>query len=547
METSFQKIINHLYIMQKKYHIFRNSTVEHFFASYDASYSGYNDISSIPGDADIYVWFYLSPFKTNADMYIREIEAYIQQLQFVLTQIQPSKACYAFTLFHLHYIFHETNNQSINEAVEDYNRKLYEMSLTCSNLKVINFACFCRQYPSSELIDRKYYYISQMQLNPKLTDDFNDWLQKEIAAIEGKRKKCLALDLDNTLWGGTLGEDGPEGISIGHTYPGSAFLDFQNNLLELSKSGIILTVCSKNNEQDVMEAWEQNPFLPIKKDRIAAWRINWDSKADNLASLAHELNIGLDSMVLIDDSPSERALVKQMYPMVETPEFPKQPYLLPAFFENICRDYFQIYKLTDEDRTKPEQYKANNERITFQKTFTSYEDFLKSLEIELTIRELNPMNLPRIAQLTQKTNQFNLTTKRYTEEGITTLAHQGAKIYCMSVKDKFGDNGITGVAIITTDNSPETATIDSFLLSCRILGKQIENAFLKYILLQLKNGGYSRITATFNPTPKNSQTSDFYGLNGFHLEGTDENGTKYYSCSIHDLDLTIPTMICMIN
>ena len=524
----------------KKYYLFRNATVERFFTSFNATYSGYNDISTIPDEVDIYVWFYLSPVKTNAGTFVSEIDMYARQLQFVLSQIKPQKACYAFTICNMHYIYHETGNSIIHRAIDDYNHMLYELTQTYANLKIIDFSRFCKQYPASNLIEWKYYYISQMQLNPKLSDDFNRWIRNEIAAIEGKRKKCLALDLDNTLWGGILGEDGVEGIQIGHTYPGSAYLDFQNNLLELANNGVILTVCSKNNEQDVMEVWDKNPFQQIKKEQLAAWRINWNNKADNLAELAQELNIGLDSIVLIDDNPAERSWVKQLYPQVETPEFPEQPYLLPVFFETVCRDYFQIYQLTGEDKVKPALYKANTQRLAFQKSFASFEDYLKSMEIELTIEELNAMNLPRIAQLTQKTNQFNLTTKRYTEEDITALAAQGAKVYCMRVTDKFGDNGITGVAIITTGESAALGTIDSFLLSCRILGRHIENAFIKYVLLQLKNHDYRQINATYIPTLKNNQVSDFYDLNGFNLDGTDEQGTKYYSCSVQAIDLTIP-------
>ena len=529
-------------MMQKKYYLFRNATVERFFTAFNASYSGYNDLSSVPDDVDCYVWFYLSPIKTDADKYVDEIESYTRQLQFVLSKIKPQKTCYALTIYHIHYIFHETDNNAINHAISNYNRTLYDLSQTYSNLKIIDFTQFCKLYPVSDLIDWKYYYLAQMQLNPKLSDDFNRWIQNEIAAIEGRRKKCITLDLDNTLWGGIVGEDGIDGIQIGNTYPGSAFLDFQNNLLELAKRGVILTVCSKNNEQDVLDAWDKNPYLQIKKEHLAAWRINWKNKAENIAELAQELNIGLDSIVFIDDNPAERAFVKQMYPMVETPEFPKQPYRLPAYFESICRDYFQIYRLTDEDTTKQEQYKANAERIAFQNSFTSFDDFLMSLDIELTIDELNPMNLPRIAQLTQKTNQFNLTTKRYTEEEISGLAAEGAKVYGMHVKDKFGDHGITGVAIITTDERTRTATIDSFLLSCRILGKHIENAFLKYCVLQLKNQGYSQLNATYIPTLKNSQVSDFYDLNGFNLTATDANGTKNYHCHVHDFDFTISTL-----
>jgi len=526
--------------MQKKYFIFRNSTVEPFFMDLNASFSGYNDISIIPDDADCYFWFYLPPIKTNADLLASEIEGYMQQLLFVLSLLNPNKTCYAFTIYQSYYVYNETGNRVITNAIEDYNKKLYELSQNAPNLKVIDFSHFCRRYSASNLINWKYYYISQMQLNPLLRNDFHQWLQLELAAIEGRRKKCLVLDLDNTLWGGILGEDGIEGIQIGNTYPGNAFLDFQKNLLELSEKGVILTVCSKNNEQDVLEAWDKIPFLPIRKEQLAAWRINWNNKADSISELVQELNIGLDSLVLIDDNPSERTLVKQFHPMVETPEFPQQPYLLPAFFEKICEDYFLIYKLTDEDTTKLAQYQANIQRNQAKKSFASFDDYLKSLEIELHIQDLNRQNAPRIAQLTQKTNQFNLTTKRYTEEDLQTLANHGAKIYCLRVKDRFGDNGITGVAIITFSKNGETAEIDSFLLSCRILGKQIENIILKYILLQIEDFDYQYIKATFIPSSKNSQVADFFDLNGFILTGTDNRGVKKYSCRVDELDKTIP-------
>ena len=518
--------------MQKKYFILRNTTVENLFSKFDATYSGYSDISHIPDDVDAYFWVYFSPVKTNIEQYILEIDSYTQQLQLALSQISPQKVCYAFTMHHLHFIYRANSNREINATIENYNNKLFELSDACPNLKIVDFSGFCNRYPSSNLMDWRFYYISQMQLNPKLAGDFNFWLQKEITAIEGKRKKCLILDLDNTLWGGILGEDGLEGIQIGNTYPGSAYLDFQCNLLELSKNGVILAVCSKNNEQDVVEAWNKNPFLQIKKEQLAAWRINWNNKADNIAELAQELNIGLDSMVFIDDNPTERELVKQILPMVETPEFPKQPYMLPEFFKEICTNYFQIYKLTSEDKEKLEQYKANTERTSFQKSFASFDDYLKSLEIILDIQELNSVNLTRIAQMTQKTNQFNLTTKRYTEEDIKTFASKGAKIYCISVSDKFGDSGITGATIITVDEKNKSAAIDSFLLSCRILGKNIETAFLKHVLQQLKKIGVLQVTSAFIPTTKNMQVSDFYEKNGFELVQKTDNGEKYYLCNL---------------
>jgi len=534
--------------MPQKYFIFRNATVESFFSELSAEFSGYGDISYIPAGVDAYFWFYLSPIHSNAELFVQEVEAYSQQFDLVLSQIAQQKAVYAFTIHPMHFIFTENSNTTVRTAIENYNNHLSELFRQYSNLKVIDFSEFCSHYASSSLIDRRFYYISQMQINPKLINDFSIWLQRKLSAIEGKRKKCLVLDLDNTLWGGILGEDGMTGIQIGNTYPGNAFLDFQNNLLELSKSGIILTVCSKNNEPDVIEAWEKNPFLQIKGDQLAAWRINWNNKADNIVELAEELNIGLDSMVFVDDNPTERALVKQMLPTIETPDFPKQPYLLPEFFEKICQDYFQIYNLTKEDKDKLQQYKTNTERASFQKSFASFDDYIQSLEIVLDIQEVNSMNLPRIAQMTQKTNQFNLTTKRNTDEDIKFLVEQqGAKVYCISVKDKFGDNGITGAAIVTTDKNTKTANIDSFLLSCRILGKNIENIFLKYILLQMKNLGYTLIHSIFIPTLKNGQVSDFYEKNGFRLIATNEDGTKIYTSTIADLDLNIPNTYKIIS
>lgn len=525
--------------MSKKYYIFKNSTLENLFANFEASFSGYGDISYIPNDTDVYVWAYLAPIKTDVHLFAKEIASYLQHLQLVLSQISVQKPVYIFNMHQMHFMYATNNDKSADTAIENYNNSIAELSRTHPNVKILDFSNFCSRYPLFNLIDWRFYYLSQMQINPKLVGDFNLWIEKEIAAIEGKRKKCLVLDLDNTLWGGILGEDGIEGIQIGNTYPGSAYLDFQHNILELSKNGIILTVCSKNNEKDVFEAWEHNPFLLIKKYQLAAWKINWNNKVDNITELAQELNIGLDSMVFIDDNPTERELVKQMLPTVAVPDFPKQPYQLPDLFNRICTDYFQIYKLTDEDKGKLEQYKANAERSAFQKAFTSFDDYLKSLEIVIDIQELNSINLSRIAQMTQKTNQFNLTTKRYTDEDIRMLQDKGALIYCINVSDRFGDNGITGAAIIYTNNETKTANVDSFLLSCRILGKNIEEVFLKYILGLLEQKGYSKVTATYIPTPKNKQVSNFYDKNGFLLDKTMKDGSKKYICTINDLNISI--------
>jgi FkbH-like protein len=339
--------------------------------------------------------------------------------------------------------------------------------------------------------------------------------------------------LDNTLWGGILGEDGPDGIKIGGDYPGKAFLYFQKGLLELNKNGVILAVCSKNNEQDVMDLWENNPFLVLRKEHFAAYRINWQDKATNLKELAEELNLGLDSFVFVDDNPSERELIKQLLPMVTVPDFPAQPYELPLFFKKLVEDYFKVYAITEEDKKKTDQYKANAQRLSFQKSFSDFGDFIRSLDIHLTIASANDYNIPRIAQMTQKTNQFNLTTKRYTDADIKVMIEKGGRVYCLSVADRFGDNGITGCMIV---NGCE---IDSFLLSCRILGKGIETAFIKKVFQMLHNQGVTELKAKYLPTAKNAQVREFYEKVGMQCVAENEQGEKDYKANLSAMDLTI--------
>lgn len=326
--------------------------------------------------------------------------------------------------------------------------------------------------------------------------------------------------------GGVLGEDGIDGIKIGGDYPGKAFLYFQEGLLELAKRGVILTICSKNNERDVLDLWEKNPFVLLRKEHFSAWRINWRNKADNIRELSEELNIGLDSLVFVDDNPTERELVRQMLPMVEVPEFPKQPYMLPDFLISLSDRYFRVYSVTEEDRRKTEQYKANASRTQERKKFVDFDQYLQSLEIEMRIEPISSFNVSRIAQMTHKTNQFNLTTRRYSESDLMGFSSEGWLIYCLSVKDRFGDNGITGAVLLRPiDGGYE---IDSFLLSCRILGKGIEEVFLSGILNILRNRGVKLVKASYIPTAKNMQVSGFYERTDFVLDSQDKDGSKFY-------------------
>ena len=276
----------------------------------------------------------------------------------------------------------------------------------------------------------------------------------------------------------------------------------------------------------------------LRKEHFSAWRINWRNKADNIRELSEELNIGLDSLVFVDDNPTERELVRQMLPMVEVPEFPKQSYMLPDFLISLSDRYFRVYSVTEEDRRKTEQYKANASRTQERKKFVDFDQYLQSLEIEMRIEPMNSFNVSRIAQMTQKTNQFNLTTRRCSESDLMGFSSEGWLIYCLSVKDRFGDNGITGAVLLRPiDGGYE---IDSFLLSCRILGKGIEEAFLSGILNILRNRSVKLVKASYIPTAKNMQVSGFYERTDFVLDSQDKDGSKFYHLNM-GAEIKIPS------
>jgi FkbH-like protein len=505
-----------------KYFVFRNHTVESFFPGGEYAFSGYDDISVIPDDADGYIWCYQVPVQCDLGIFADEIRSYVEKMRFTAGRITASKPLLLFTLCDWSSVPLTGNDARASQAVSAYNAAIGELVQIYSNARRVDFSTFTRNYTASDLMDWKYWFLSQMPVNPKLAKVFHRWFQRQLDQIALRRRKCLVLDLDNTLWGGVLGEDGMEGIRIGGDYPGKAFHYFQEALLELGRSGIILTVCSKNNEADVLEAWERHPDMILRREYFAAWRINWTDKATNIREIARELNIGLDSMVFVDDNPTERELIRQTLPMVGVPEFPAQPYGLPAFFAELVEEYFKVYTVTDEDRHKTEQYKANAQRAQVQGSFTDFGAFLESLQMRLTVAEADAFSIPRIAQMTQKTNQFNLTTRRYTEADIKGKMEADARIYTLSVSDRFGDSGITGCIII------EDGEIDTLLLSCRILGKGIETAFVRTVQNRLLAEGISHLKATYIPTAKNGQVTDFYDRCGFTLTETLPDGTKHY-------------------
>jgi FkbH-like protein len=513
--------------------VFRNQTVEPFWGDEGVLYSGYGDISVVPQDVDRYIWFYQVPVNADANQLSQEIVSFNDKLNLVLSRVADDKPFVIMSLVDLFPLRLSGDDTAVSDAIEEFNRRAVQLSKQRANIKYLDFSEFTNRYAEDMWINWKFYHMSQMLLNPKLANDFRVWWQRVEQEMSFNRKKCLVLDLDNTLWGGILGEDGIDGIKIGGDYPGNAYSYWQRSLLQLSKNGVILAICSKNNENDVIEAWENNPNMLLKREHFSSVRINWQDKVSNIRDIATELNIGLDSMVFIDDNPVECDLVKSLLPQVTVPDFPEKPYQLMPFFKDLVNRYFRIYAVTDEDKAKTEQYRTNAIRNSLQARFDNMEDFLRSLSMEIDIIPANEHNVPRIAQMTQKTNQFNLTTRRYSEADVHQRINQGWHIFCINVKDRFGDNGITGTVFLEPVDW-NTVAIDSFLLSCRILGKGIDDVFIRMVLNWLHHEGIDRVTADYLPTAKNQQTATFYDRQGMECTHVDNDGSKHYEMTLQD-------------
>jgi FkbH-like protein len=349
-----------------------------------------------------------------------------------------------------------------------------------------------------------------MARNP-FSEEFMAVLAKKIVSYlnvqAGIIRKCLVLDCDNTLWGGIIGEDGMDGIHIGPDWPGREYLEFQKAILELYEQGVILAINSKNNPADVMQVLNEHPHMLLREKHFASIQANWNPKPQNMDAIAKEINIGLDSLVFIDDNPAERQLIRQMMPQIETLEMPASP----ALFERTLRqtNFFASPFLTEEDKKRGQIYADQRRREQLQQSCTTLEDFLKSLDMKASIRLAGKEDIKRLAQLTQRTNQFNLTTRRYTESDITAMMQNpNWRIYVLSLKDKFGDNGTVGLAIV--EIMPDCWRMDTFLMSCRVIGRQAEDALLDRICSDAAGQGISRINAEYIKTAKNQIAELFW-------------------------------------
>lgn len=349
-----------------------------------------------------------------------------------------------------------------------------------------------------------------------------------VTALGGRVKKCVVVDLDNTLWGGVIGDDGIDGIQLGELGDGPAFTALQHWLLELKRRGILLAVCSKNNEDTAKEPFEKHPETVLKLDDFAAFTANWENKADNIRQIQQTLNIGLDSFVFLDDNPFERNLVREMLPDVTVPELPEDPAQVPAYLESL--HLFEAVSFSEEDSARTAQYQAEASRTAAQAHFANYDEYLQALDMHGEILPFDPFHYPRIAQLTQRSNQFNLRTVRYSESDIAAIAEDPQYLTrYMTLADRYGEHGLISV-VICKKQSSDTLFIDTWLMSCRVLRRGVEGCLFDAIVQMALDAGFKRLTAEYIPTAKNKMVADFYEEIGMKRTG---EGQYELDCASH--------------
>jgi len=363
--------------------------------------------------------------------------------------------------------------------------------------------------------DSRLWHHAKQEITPLAAPVWGDLAARLIAARMGRSAKCIVLDLDNTLWGGVVGDDGVDGIVLGQgNARGEAFTEFQSWLRALSRRGIILAVCSKNDEANALAPFERHPEMVLKRSDIACFLANWDDKPANIRRVAGALNIGMDSLVFVDDNPFERNLVRRELADVAVPEMPDDPSL---YVSCIARaGYFEALRLTEDDLRRSAQYQANIERLALQESATDLEGFLSSLDMQLIWSTFDELNRVRLVQLINKTNQFNLTTRRYTDEQVRSLIGNPdvLTLHCRLL-DRFGDNGIVGVVIAKPAGNNDEWIIDTWLMSCRVLGRRVEQAMFNLLVELAREKGARTLIGEYRPSARNAMVKDHYAKLGF--------------------------------
>lgn len=404
---------------------------------------------------------------------------------------------------------------SLQHQIRLCNLELSRLAVEAAGFHVYDLAALQAAMGRAALFDPKLYFTSKFALAPGILPWVARDVVKMLAAGKGSFLKCVILDLDNTLWGGVIGDDGLDRIQIGELGLGAAFAAFQSWLKQLRDRGIVLAVCSKNDEANAREPFLKHPDMVLRLEDIAVFMANWDDKAANIRRIKGIIDIDYGAMMFLDDNPAERQLVRESFPAMTVPELPADPSEYVSYLSSL--NPFETASYTPQDAQRTGEYQAEARRHTEREKFVDLADFLRSLEMRATVRPFLPFNIPRVAQLTQRSNQFNLRTVRYTEKQIEELAHSPAHLpLAFELQDRFGDSGL--ISVIILELQAGAFFVDTWLMSCRVLGRGVEQLALNVIAAKARERGIQRIRGEYLPTAKNGMVKDHYAKLGFTPE-----------------------------
>ncbi len=404
--------------------------------------------------------------------------------------------------------------ETARKTAHYWNSQLYTLCEEEKNCAVFPLHSLVCELGMPAFYSEKTWYLGSVRYTMDGIKSICDEIRRMMAAVRGDCKKILLLDLDNTLWGGTVGEDGLAGVLLADSGTGKAYKEFQAQVQCLKDAGVVLAIVSKNNEQDAWEMIDHHPHMVLHRQDFAAYRINWEQKSSNIQALAEELNVGLDSMVFVDDNVRECQEVSRFLPQVTVLPFPELPEKIVAFGRLLTRQYFTKFSITDEDKHKTEQYQVRGRIAAAERTSVDFSGFLASLQIVIE-RKDPQVHMDRLLQLVQKTNQFNTTVTRYTRAELEGMASsEDWRIFLYEIRDAFANHGLCAAAFVHVE---ENARIDSFLMSCRVMGRNIEYGILASIEKSLQEEGVTSVEALFREGPKNAPVRELYDRAGYQL------------------------------
>jgi FkbH-like protein len=443
-----------------------------------------------------------------AESDVKKLNEKILELYQQFRDSQNSLFIFSNLIIPIDFPYSNLSPDGLSQSINSFNQNLSQNFQDLENACVFDLENLAQFHGKGNITHPLLKFSSDLYFSESFMVEVGKKLTTIVKSYKSKIKKCLVLDCDNTLWGGIIGENGIDGIRLSDTGPGSEFYELQKRIRSLYNRGVILALNSKNNMADVLEVLQKHPHMLLKEKDFASIQVNWKNKSENMIAIANDLNIGLDSMVFLDDDPAQRKLVRDLLPEVKVIELPKNPVTYFQIVQTLID--FESIRLTDEDRNRGQSYAAQKERKFLASKSESFNKYLKSLNAVVDIRPSNFQEIARLSQLCQRTNQFNLSTKRYTESHIKDLLDSpDKKLFSLKYKDIFGDDGIVGLGIIKIENSKEWR-LDSFLLSCRILGRHIEDVFLNSIIELGKQSSVAWIKADYLPTSKNAQIKTFF-------------------------------------